>query len=68
MIHIILLPSADTGDCSDGVTVTLNGKADVPLRSSRVTGTNPEASNPLYCLDANLTLISTNKVHKYINW
>ena len=24
MIHIILLPSADTGDCSDGVTVTLN--------------------------------------------
>ena len=25
MIHIILLPSADTGDCSDGVTVTLNG-------------------------------------------
>ena len=25
MIHIILLPSADTGDCSDGITVTLNG-------------------------------------------
>ena len=25
MIHIILLPSADTGDCSDGVTMTLNG-------------------------------------------
>ena len=25
MIHIILLPSADTGDCSDRVTVTLNG-------------------------------------------
>ena len=25
MIHIILLPSADNGDCSDGVTVTLNG-------------------------------------------
>ena len=25
LIHIILLPSADTGDCSDGVTVTLNG-------------------------------------------
>ena len=25
MIHIILLPSADTGDCSNGVTVTLNG-------------------------------------------
>ena len=25
MIHIILIPSADTGDCSDGVTVTLNG-------------------------------------------
>ena len=25
MIYIILLPSAETGDCSDGVTVTLNG-------------------------------------------
>ena len=25
MIYNILLPSADTGDCSDGVTVTLNG-------------------------------------------
>ena len=25
MIHIILLPSADIGDCSDGVTVTSNG-------------------------------------------
>ena len=25
IIHITLLPSADTGDCSDGVTVTLNG-------------------------------------------
>ena len=25
MIHIILIPSADTGNCSDGVTVTLNG-------------------------------------------
>ena len=25
IIHFILLPSADTGDCSNGVTVTLNG-------------------------------------------
>ena len=25
IIHITLLPSADTGDCSNGVTVTLNG-------------------------------------------
>ena len=25
IIHITLLPLADTGDCSDGVTVTLNG-------------------------------------------
>ena len=25
MIHIILLPSADTGDCSDEVTVTSKG-------------------------------------------
>ena len=48
IIHIILLPSADTGDCSDGETVTLNGLLDVPPTSSNVTITNPVASVPLY--------------------
>ena len=49
IIHITLLPSADTGDCSDGVTVTLNGLLDVPPTSSNVTITNPVASVPVYC-------------------
>ena len=45
IIHTIL-PSADTGDCSDGVTVTLNGLADVPLVNITSTFTNPDASVP----------------------
>ena len=48
IIHITLLPLADTGDCSDGVTVTLNGLLDVPPTSSNVTITNPVASVPVY--------------------
>ena len=48
--HIIIhtmLPSADTGDCSDGVTVTLNGLADDPPSNSRFTCTNLVASDPV---------------------
>ena len=45
MIHT-MLPSADTGDCSDGVTVTLNGLADVPPVNSTSTLTKPDASVP----------------------
>ena len=62
IIHITLLPLADTGDCSDGVTVTLNGLLDTPSLSSNVTITNPVASEPVYCLCVNLTLISANKM------
>ena len=58
IIHITLLPSADTGDCSDGVTVTLNGLLDIPPLSSRVTNINPAASDPVKLLLVNLTLIS----------
>ena len=57
IIHITLLPLADTGDCSDGVTVTLNGLLDVPLTSFNVTIINPVASEPVYCLRSNLTVI-----------
>ena len=48
--HIIIhtmLPSADTDDCSDGVTVTSNGLADLPPTNSRFTSTNPVASEPV---------------------
>ena len=57
IIHVTLLPSADTGDCSNGVTVTLNGLLDIPPTSSNVTITNPVASEPMYCVCVNLTLI-----------
>ena len=59
IIHITLLPLADTGDCSDGVTVTLNGLLDVPPTSSNVAITNPVASEPVYCVCVNLIFIST---------
>ena len=52
-----LLPSADSGDCSNGVTVTLNGLLDVPPTSSNVTSTNPVSSEPVYCLCINLNFI-----------
>ena len=58
IIHITLLPLADTGDCSDGVTVTLNGFLDIPFTSSNVTITNPVASKPVYCVCANFTVMS----------
>ena len=57
IIHITLLPLADTDDCSDGVTVTLNGPPDVPPNSSNVTVMDPLASEPVYCVCVNLTLI-----------
>ena len=56
--NIILLPLADTGDCSDEITVTFNGLLDVPPASSNVIVTNFVASKPVYCVCVNLTLIS----------
>jgi len=49
---------ADTGNCSNGVTVTLNGLLDVPPTSFNVTSTNPVSSEPVYCDCVNLTVIS----------
>ena len=65
IIHITLLPSADTGDCSDGVTVTLNGLLDSPPTSSNVTITDPVASEPVYCVCVKLTLIAVKNITKY---
>ena len=59
IIHITLLPSADTGDCSDGVTVTLNGLTDAPPTNSRVTKMNPIASDTVNLLLVNLYWMST---------
>ena len=54
---MIPLPIADTGDCSDGVTVTLNGLLDVPSSSSNDIFTTCTASELAYCFCTNLTLI-----------
>ena len=56
IIHITLLPSADTGDCTDGVTVTLNGKLDIPPDSSNFINTNPLASKSVYVIRVKITL------------
>ena len=60
------VPSAEIGDFSDKLTVTLNGLADIPPIISRVTNTNPAASEPVYLLDANLTIISTSNIHRLV--
>ena len=62
IIHITLLPLADIDDCSDGVTVTLNGLLDVPFNSSNVTVIDPVASEPVYCICVNLTLIVVESI------
>ena len=64
IIHITLLPSADTTGCSNVVTVTLNELADDPSTNSNVTITNPIASEPVYCACANITFIS--KINKIL--
>ena len=56
IIHITLLPLADTDDCSDGVTVTLNGLLDVPPINSKYTIIVPVYSKPVYCSCVNLIL------------
>ena len=59
IIHITLLPSADTDDRSDGITVTLNGLADIPPTNCNAILTDSVASKMVYCLSENLTLIAT---------
>ena len=68
--HIIIhtmLPSADTGDCSDGVTVTSNGLADLPPTNSRLTSTTPVASEPVNwsCVNITLKAMYKNKLMFY---
>ena len=58
--HIIIhtmLPSADTGDCSDGVTVTSNGVLDVPPVSCNSTSKNSVFSIALKLDCVNSTII-----------
>ena len=56
------IPIADTGDCTEGVTVTVTGVVDVPPANLTITSINPDDSEPLNCLALNST---TNPL--YIN-
>ena len=62
------LPSADTGDCSDGVTVMLNEVADVPPINSMFTGTNPMVSDSVNLFCVNLTLITKISLLQQLNY
>ena len=45
-MKVIILPRADTGDWSDGVTITLMTLAEVPPPNNRVTVITPAVSEP----------------------
>ena len=53
------LPIADTGDCTDGVTVTVIEVLDVPPVILTITSIKPDDSEPANCPDVNPT-INTN--------
>ena len=63
IIHITQLPSADTGDFSEVITVTLNVSGNVPPTNSSVIATNGTASDPLYWLCVNLTIMPNVHSH-----
>ena len=46
---------ADTGDCTEGVTVTVIGVMDDPPDILTITSINPDDSEPTNCGDANST-------------
>ena len=50
---------ADTGDCTEGVTVTIIGVLDVPPVILTTTSINPDDSEPVNCPDANSTINTT---------
>ena len=50
------LPLADTGDCTEGVIVTVIGVLDVPSLILTMTSINPDDSEPTNCPDVNSTL------------
>ena len=49
------LPIADTGDCTEGVTVTVIGAMDDPPVILTITSINPDDSEPINCGDTNST-------------
>ena len=59
---ICLVPIADTGDCSEGVTVTVIGVLDDPPVTLTITSINPDDSGPVNCPDANSTITTSNQL------
>ena len=60
------LPIADTGDCIEGVTVTVIGVLDNPPVILTITSINPDDSEPTNCPDVNSTIATIN-FNNYIN-
>ena len=56
------LPVADTGDCSEGVTITSRGVEDVPPTLTTITSTIPDDSLPVNCPSAKL-ITTTKRLH-----
>ena len=55
------IPLAETGDCSDGVTITSNDLLDDPPTSSSITTTDPSSSEPKNLSWINCTEITARK-------
>ena len=68
-LHISVIaytPIADTGDCTEGVTVTVIGVMDDPLVILAITSINPDDSEPVKCPDVNSTTnTSISSLYKY---
>ena len=60
------LPIADTGDCTEGVTVTVIGVLDDPPVILTITSINPDDSEPTNCPDVNST--SNANCHILLNF
>ena len=59
------LPIADTGNCTEGVTVTVIGVTENPPVILTITSINPDDSEPTNCGDANSTLNTTSISYAY---
>ena len=59
------LPIADTGDCTEGVTVTVIGVLDNPLLILTITSITPDDSEPTNRTDAKSTTNTTLVKYSY---
>ena len=60
------IPIADTGDCTEGVTVTVIGVLVDPPVILTTTSMNPDDSEPVNCPDVNSTT-NTSNTYQYYN-